>query len=126
MKTHSFQNDNMWKGASPSIFSNAKQLRLNRTAAELRLWEALKGNKLGGYKFRSQHPISSFVLDFYCHKLKLAIEVDGLYHNTEEQKKYDRIRTKKLEEQGIKLIRFTNDEVINDLANVLNKIRAYF
>ncbi|OYX79721.1 MAG: hypothetical protein B7Y83_19215, partial [Flavobacteriales bacterium 32-34-25] len=67
----------MWKGASPKIFSNAKKLRENQTEAEEKFWLAVKDNQVEGYKFRRQHPLSIYVVDFYCHALKLVIEIDG-------------------------------------------------
>src|SRR5690606_14257621 len=91
--------------------------------AEIRLWEELKSNKIDGYKFRRQHPIHKFIADFYCHKLKLIIEVDGKYHESEEQKISDLERSRLLTFQGIQVLRFTNEEVLNDIELVLKRIR---
>jgi len=74
----------------------------------------LENSKLG-YKFRRQHPIHKFIVDFYCHKLKLIIEVDGKYHESEGQKNSDLERSELLTFQGIKIIRFTNEEVLKTL-----------
>ena len=117
--------DNMWKGASPQIFSNAKKLRENQTEAEEKLWLAIKDNQIEGYKFRRQHPISIYVADFYCHALKLVIELDGEYHLDEEQQLLDKKRTADLEFQGLKIIRFTNEEIITNLEEVLEKIKFF-
>ena len=112
----------MFYGAKPDIFQKAKELRNNETKAEKILWEHLKQNKIPGFKFRRQHPIDIFIVDFYCHKLKLVIEVDGVIHDKEEIKKYDEGRTAELEECGLKILRFSNEEIFNDIENVLNKI----
>jgi len=69
----------MFYGASPLIFERAKQLRNQVTHAEMIIWNYLRGNQCG-YKFRRQHPVGNFILDFYCHQLKLAIEIDGSIH----------------------------------------------
>jgi very-short-patch-repair endonuclease len=125
MKRNPFDPDNMWKGAPPQIFSNAKKLRENPTEAEEFLWLALRNNQLNGYKFRRQHPISIYIADFYCHKLKLVIEIDGEYHLSEEQQVLDKERTATIEFQGLKVIRFTNEEVLLKLPEVINKIKDF-
>ncbi|MEN9910276.1 MAG: hypothetical protein RLZZ540_3435 [Bacteroidota bacterium] len=119
------QSDNMWKGASPQIFSNAKKLRENQTQAEEKLWLALKDNKIEGYKFRRQHPLSIYVADFYCHALKLVIEIDGGYHMDEEQQLLDKKRTSDIEFQGLNVIRFTNEEIMLKLPEVIDEIKAF-
>jgi len=115
--------NSMWKGASPDIFSKAKKLRNQMTEAETLLWERLKSNQLLGYKFRRQHPISRYIADFYCHKLNLIIELDGGYHTQSDQIKKDKERTEDLNFQGVKVIRFTNDAVLNDIDLVISKIQ---
>lgn len=117
--------ENMWKGASSKIFSNARKLRENPTEAEERLWLAVKDNQIEGYKFRRQHPVSKYVADFYCHSLKLVIEVDGDYHLSEEQKLLDEERTTDIEFQGLKVIRFTNEEVMLKLPEVIERIKEF-
>ncbi len=94
------------------------------THAELKLWEALKGNKLG-VKFRRQHPVLIYIVDFYCHQKKLVVEVDGEYHDKEEQIIKDAERTADLLEIGLQVIRFTNDEVLNNLEAVLLIIKDH-
>ncbi len=113
----------MWKGALASIFSNAKKLRENQTEVEELLWLALKSNQVEGYKFRRQHPISLYIADFYCHKLKLVIEIDGGYHLSEEQQLLDKERTANIEYQGLRVIRFSNEEVVLKLQEVISKIK---
>jgi len=125
MKKNPFKSVDMWKGATPKIFANAKDLRANLTEAEEKLWKSLRGNKLEGYKFRRQHPLGLYIVDFYCHSLKLAIEIDGEYHFTEKQKLMDDNRTKEIEFQGVNVIRFTNQEVMNDITQVIEKIKSF-
>jgi len=123
MKDNKLQHDeSMFKGAPSSSFSKAQGLRSNMTKAEIVLWEVLKNNQFEGYKFRRQHPIHNFIVDFYCHRLKLIIEIDGEYHLNENQQDKDLERTGILEFQGLKVIRFTNEEVLNNLNKVLEKI----
>lgn len=124
MEKKNNQYENMWKGATPQIFSNAKKLRLNQTEAEEKFWYAVKDNQIEGYKFRRQHPLSIYIADFYCHALKLVIEIDGGYHLSEEQQLLDKKRTTDLEFQGLKVIRFTNEEIISNLEEVLSKIKS--
>lgn len=125
MEKNPFKSDDMWKGAAPQIFSNAKKLRENSTEAEDRLWVELRNKQLEGYKFRRQHPVSIYIADFYCHELKLVIEVDGDYHQAEEQLLLDKKRTADIEFQGLKLIRFTNDEVMVNLPEVIGEIKRF-
>ena len=113
----------MWKGAPPESFEKAQELRRKMTNAEALLWEKLKGNQLDGIKFRRQHPIQLYIADFYCHKYKLIIEIDGDYHLSEEQTIKDDERTKVLNENGIKVIRFLNEEIENNIDQTLDKIR---
>ena len=114
--------NNMFVGASPLIFQRAVELRNKMTEAEKILWEVLKSKKLGGYKFRRQHSILKFILDFYCHTAKLGIEIDGENHNLKDQKFYDDDRTEILKEFGIKIIRFQNVDIIENLEEVKLKI----
>jgi len=110
----------MFYGAKSEIFQYAFELRNNMTEAEKMLWNRLNKNQLG-VRFKAQHPIDIFIADFYCHKYKLVIEVDGDIH--EKQKEYDEGRTFELEHFGIKLIRFTNDEIFRDIDEVVRKIK---
>jgi very-short-patch-repair endonuclease len=99
-----FSSDDMWKGVSPIILRMHKKLRENATETEEFLWLALRENQLDGYKFRRQHPLSIYIADFYCHKLKLVIEIDGGYHQTKEQILLDEKRTATIEFQGLKVM----------------------
>ena len=115
--------DGMWKGAPSDSFSKAQFLRRNETIAEKLLWEKLRNNQLGGLKFRRQHPVNIYIADFYCHKFKLIIELDGDYHNQEEQKQKDEVRTEVLRLNDLKIIRFKNEEVEQDINQVLTTIK---
>ena len=118
------QNDQleMYYGALTRNFEYAKQNRVNSTPTESALWEELRNKKLKGYKFRRQHPVGIFILDFYCHVAKLAIEIDGEYHLEQEQQIYDRARTELLNQAGIQELRFTNQDILTNLPSVLGSI----
>jgi very-short-patch-repair endonuclease len=103
-----------------------KALRSNGTAAEATLWKSLQRRQLLGRKFRRQHSVLYFIVDFYCPQELLIIELDGAYHNNPEQREYDLKRTKILEQLGFKLIRFENKMVYEHLEFVLNDIKSHF
>ena len=124
-KKNLYHDDSMFKGATPETFEKARRLRKNMTPAEKKLWNELKNKKLSGYKFRRQHPVHLFIVDFYCHELELIIEVDGKYHDNTEQIKKDQERTELLKFQNLKLVRFTNDEVMNELKSVIEKLESF-
>ncbi len=111
----------MYYGASNLIFKRAEELRKVMTHEEDIIWNELSGNKLG-VKFRRQHPLLFYIADFYCHELKLVIEIDGLIHSKEDIKINDEKRQTEIEALGIKIIRFTNKEVVNILEKVLTLI----
>ncbi|MFA7300834.1 MAG: endonuclease domain-containing protein [Candidatus Shapirobacteria bacterium] len=98
----------------------AKSNRYHPTEAEDVIWQKLLRGKKTGYKFSRQKPINRFILDFYCSKLNLAIEIDGGYHI--KKKGTDEMRDKFLCQVGIHTIRFTNDEILNNLNQVNNKL----
>lgn len=100
----------------------ARDLRKNQTDSESILWNQIRGRKLGGLKFRRQHPIGPYVLDFFCLEANLGIELDGSVHQSEEQTLKDQQRTLWLEQNHIRVIRFTNSEVEHHLGDVLQKI----
>jgi very-short-patch-repair endonuclease len=112
----------MFYGAKAETFNFAAQLRENMTEAELILWDRLRQNKFHGFRFKSQHPIKTFIADFYCHKAKLVIEIDGGVHNIMENKEYDLNRSYEFEHLGLKVIRFSNTEVLNNIENVMCQI----
>lgn len=112
----------MFYGASNLIFENARELRNNLTETERILWNILKEYKLRGFKFRRQHPIANYIADFYCHKAKLIIEIDGGYHNNKEQILIDKERTAYFVEIGLREIRFSNQQILFEIESVLNEI----
>jgi len=120
---HDFSKTKIFQGASPEVFARAKELRKNMTPAEKVLWQRIRNCKLDGFYFRRQHPIKYFIADFYCAKADLIVELDGGIHNNPENKEWDINRTAELEKSGITVIRFTNEEVMNDTENVIRKIR---
>ena len=108
----------MHYGASKTIFQYAEALWKNMTATEKIIWERLCNNKLG-IRIRRQHPIWKYIADYYCHELRLVIEIDGEIHLTIENKECDINREVTLNEFGIEIIRFTNDEVRNEIEIVI-------
>ena len=95
-------------------------MRKNPTPAEAALWKVLRGRRLLGLKFRRQHPVGSFIVDFYCAVCKLVVEVDGDIHL--QQVAYDQARTEQIESFGYRVVRFSNEAVLNDLEVVLADI----
>ncbi|HEX4876974.1 MAG TPA: DUF559 domain-containing protein [Chitinophagaceae bacterium] len=98
----------MHNGAIKPLYQRARELRNSATFAENILWGYLR-QKPQGYKFRRQHPYAIYILDFYCHSLKLVIEVDGSIHELKEVKENDGIRQKQLEDDGLKVVRYQNN-----------------
>ena len=112
----------MFYGASKNTFEKASLLRSNMTETEKILWEKLRNRTVFKVKFRRQHPIGIFIVDFYCHELKLAIEIDGGIHLRKDIIEYDDGRSHDIEKYGIRILRFTNDEILSDLTKVLDEI----
>jgi very-short-patch-repair endonuclease len=111
-----------------SIFNKPKfkelrqKLRNNMPDAEIILWSELQGKRLNGLKFRRQYGVGSYVVDFYCHKFKLAIEVDGDSHFEEGAEEKDKRRQEYIESQGIKFFRCTNTDVYENLNGVIEDL----
>jgi very-short-patch-repair endonuclease len=101
----------------------SREFRHDMTPAETILWQELRGTKMG-VRFRRQQVIAGFIVDFYCHQVGLVIELDGGVHEGDEQMEKDAKRDKVLEEMGLKVVRFKNEEVIRNLPVVLEKIRG--
>jgi very-short-patch-repair endonuclease len=116
-----YKKGGMFEGASHIIFTNAKHLRKNMTDAETALWMHLKKG-INGFKIRRQHPIGIYIADFFCHKVKLIIEVDGMIHRKEEIEMLDKRREKELIGWGCSLVRFTNEEVLKTPGSVISRI----
>src|SRR5260221_8421726 len=103
-----------------------RELRRRLTVAEARLWKHLKEKSLRGRKFRRQHSVGPYILDFYCPRERLAVELDGAAHDHEATQDRDAIRTRFLERAGIRLVRFENREVTGNLEGVLVGVRHQF
>lgn len=114
----------MHAGANKPLYQMARELRNNSTHAETILWGYLKNNPLG-YKFRRQHPYSIYILDFYCHILKLVIEVDGSIHNRPDIKMNDEQRQVALQNGGLVVLRFQNEEITKMSEKVILKIEDF-
>jgi len=113
----------MFYKANALIFSSARELRNKLTPAEEIFWLRLK-EQFPKYKFRRQHPISIYITDFYCHKLKLVIEIDGSIHDSEEAKLNDKRRQQDLENLNLIVIRFTKDQVKSEIESVIEIISS--
>jgi very-short-patch-repair endonuclease len=110
------------RSTTSSIVQAARSLRQNLTPAEGHLWEALRNKQLMGLRFRCQHPVGRFILDFYCPACKLAIEVDGSIHDLQQAQ--DEARSKEIESHGYEVLRFRNEEVLGNLTQVLTTIET--
>jgi very-short-patch-repair endonuclease len=117
--------DKLHKGAQTRLFHYARENRQQATEAEKILWQHLRNRKLNGFKFRRQNPIGDFVADFYCVECNLVIEIDGEYHTSIEQRQYDEGRTYELSELKINVVRFTNEEVCENINHVLKEIEKH-
>ncbi|MFH1159440.1 MAG: endonuclease domain-containing protein [bacterium] len=112
----------MFYNASTEIFRRAKELRENMTSAEKVLWSKINSGKMQGFRFKPQHPIDRFIVDFYCHKARLVIEIDGEVHNQEDQIERDQGRSAELEEYGLTVLRFSNQDILENIEDVLKTI----
>lgn len=108
---------------NPKLKELARQNRNNATLAEKILWKRLKGKQLRGYDFHRQKPIENFIADFYCYALRLIIEVDGSSHN--EKMEYDEMRSERIRNLGFQVIRFTNNDVLNNIDGVIASLEMF-
>ena len=108
--------------AGEDVFRKAHELKHPMTDAEKLLWDKIRNRKLYGLKFRRQHPLHYYIADFYCHEKRLIVEVDGGIHLHAEVKEHDENRSAELERLGITVIRFTNDQIFEQLEQVLEEI----
>ena len=126
LKPDNAKKHNRYLRADPMIYGLLKEFvathRCNPTEAESILWQIVRGKKMAGFKFRRQHIISNYIADFVCLSEQLIIEVDGLYHQLPENKISDEERTKDLNKHGFEVVRFTNEQVLNDTDSVINTI----
>ena len=106
----------------PKAYQRARELRQEMTGVEQILWGRLRNRGLDGWKFRRQHPLGPFIVDFYCHAAGLVVELDGGYH--QQQAEYDEVRDQVLAARGLRVLRIRNQEVIDDLPGVLVRIGA--
>ncbi|MGC4043516.1 MAG: endonuclease domain-containing protein [Armatimonas sp.] len=111
------------RNASLELIGFARDHRKAPTPAEATLWNALRNRQLDGLRFRRQHPVATFIFDFYCPALALVIELDGDYHKVASQQERDAERTAIQELKGYRVLRFRNEEVLTDLPVVLQTIR---
>ena len=102
--------------AERKTFDRAKTLRRDLSLPEVVLWECLRGRRLGGLRFRRQHPVGPYVLDFYCAEARLAVEVDGAHHDLPEQMSHDQRRDSWLGAQGIRVIRIAATDILDERA----------
>lgn len=100
----------------------SRQLRDNMTEAERRLWERIRMRQLKGYHFYRQKPVGDYIVDFFCHRAKLVIEIDSSHHLVGETIEYDQIRDDYLSSLGLKVLRFANEEVLNNTEGVVERI----
>jgi very-short-patch-repair endonuclease len=107
---------------NPKLKEFARQLRNNSTETEIFLWLKLKGKQMYGYDFHRQKPIDNFILDFFCYELMLGIEVDGYSHEFLEVYNKDGIKEKRMNEFGITVLRFSDEQVLKDMENVVRAI----
>jgi len=110
----------MHKRTTPKIFARAKQLRREMTPAEIKLYGHLRAHRMGGVHFRPQHAIGNYIVDFCAPRKKLIVELDGSQHL--EQEEYDEERTAFLKSKGYRILRFWNNDVINNIDSVLSMI----
>jgi very-short-patch-repair endonuclease len=110
----------------PYLKDNRKALRNNSTSAEATLWKFLKGSQLEGRKFRRQHSIENYILDFYCPSERINIELDGEHHFTEEGSEKDKLRDEYLTNLGIKVLRIENRDIFENFDNVMEMIKNNF
>ena len=118
-----FKEGNYFLPYNPQLVARAREMRKNPTVAERKLWGYLRNFPV---KFWRQKPINNFIVDFYCPKLKLVIEVDGDSHFTDSGLVYDEERTRVLEGYGLRVIRFTNDEVVQNFEGVCEQIMGVY
>ena len=113
------------KPYNPRLKELARELRNNSTKTEIFIWMKLKGKQMYGYDFHRQKPIDNFILDFFCHELMLGIEIDGYSHELIKVFEKDTIKTKRMNQLGITILRFSDEQVLNDMENVLRAVEHF-
>ena len=108
----------------PELMQRAKMLRQEATEAECVFWEAVRGRRCGGLKFRRQHAVGQFILDFWCPERRLVVELDGGIHERADVAAHDREREEWIQRYGVCILRFRNEEVLTNLEAVLQTIQG--
>lgn len=109
----------------PKLIEFARKLRNDSTLGEILLWKELHNKKMYSYDFQRQKPLLNYIVDFYCYELDLVIEIDGQYHSWEERSLADQIRDEELQAHDLTVLRFTEQEVLTNMVNVLRTIENY-
>jgi len=110
---------------NPKLKEYARQLRNNSTITEIFLWQKLKRKQMYGYDFHRQKPIDNYILDFFCYELMLGIEIDGYYHELKKVFEKDIEKTKRMNELGITVLRYSDHQVLKEMENVLRAIEQF-
>ncbi|GAA0739082.1 endonuclease domain-containing protein [Gaetbulibacter jejuensis] len=110
---------------NPKLKELARQLRNNATKSEIKLWTYLRRSQMYGYDFHRQKPIDEYIVDFFCNKLQLAIECDGYSHEILKVYEKDVKKTKRLNDLGVYVLRFSDFQIMNDIDNVIRAIEDY-
>jgi len=110
---------------NPKLTELARQLRNNSTKSEIKLWKYLRRDQMHGYDFHRQKPIDEYIVDFFCNKLQLAIECDGYSHEILDILEKDVRKTRRLNELGIMVLRFSDHQIMNDIDNVISAIEDF-
>ena len=110
---------------NPKLKKFARELRNTSTRSEIKLWGFLNGKQMSGYDFHRQKPLLNFIADFYCYELKLVIELDGYTHQFEETIVKDRLKDETLQNIGLTVLRFEDEEIMDDIENVIRVIENY-
>jgi very-short-patch-repair endonuclease len=109
---------------TPAKIDRSRELRATMTPAEREFWDMVRNRRMCGLKFRRQQIIDGFIVDFYCDSLGLCVEIDGGVHDSGERKDYDRNRDNALRLRGLKILRFTNDEVLKNRDYVIERLKG--
>jgi very-short-patch-repair endonuclease len=109
----------------PKLKLRARELRNRATRSEKQMWRELKGRQVLGYDFHRQKPVDHFILDFFCSELMLGIEIDGYTHASDEAKARDRLKDSRMAKLGIRVLRFTDDEVFQNTDRVIERIKEF-
>jgi very-short-patch-repair endonuclease len=120
-KARQYRGGYQWEG----LKGLAREFRKNETSAETILWEVLRNRRLLGFKFRRQHQFGNYVADFYCHKAQLVIECDGAVHRANEQWHHDQDRDAYMVAQGLRVLRFSNEQILRNIERVLDEIARF-